>query len=173
MSELSVFIDESGDFGAYDPRAPFYIVGIVFQDQKYDITAQLHTLDESLRRIGFEKNCVHAGPLIRKEQEYSNMTVAERLKILRRMINFTSKIEFSHKSFIVEKKHLKDSSDIAKCLKKQIISFIEQNYSFFLSYDRIKIYYDNGQSEITKIITSVFFEKAGSNHFQKSIPERL
>ena len=31
--ELSVFIDESGDFGVYDFRCPFYIITMVFHDQ--------------------------------------------------------------------------------------------------------------------------------------------
>ena len=42
MKELSIFIDESGDFGDYDPKAPFYIIGMVFQDQKNDISEAIH-----------------------------------------------------------------------------------------------------------------------------------
>lgn len=38
MKELSVFIDESGDFGDYDPKASFYIISMVVQDQKNDIS---------------------------------------------------------------------------------------------------------------------------------------
>ena len=30
MRELSVFIDESGDFGSYEPHCPFYIITMVF-----------------------------------------------------------------------------------------------------------------------------------------------
>lgn len=33
MKELSVFIDESGDFGAYEPHSPYYIITMVFHDQ--------------------------------------------------------------------------------------------------------------------------------------------
>ncbi len=33
MSELSVFIDESGDFGPYEHHAPYYIITLVFHDQ--------------------------------------------------------------------------------------------------------------------------------------------
>ena len=29
MKELSVFIDESGDFGEYDDQAPYYIITIL------------------------------------------------------------------------------------------------------------------------------------------------
>lgn len=30
MRELSVFIDESGDFGSYEPHCPYYIITIGF-----------------------------------------------------------------------------------------------------------------------------------------------
>ena len=33
MKELSVFIDESGDFGEQDDQAPCYIITMVFHDQ--------------------------------------------------------------------------------------------------------------------------------------------
>jgi hypothetical protein len=31
MGELSVFIDESGDFGPYERHAPYYIITLLFQ----------------------------------------------------------------------------------------------------------------------------------------------
>ena len=42
MKELSVFIDESGDFGEYSYHAPFYIVTMVFHNQKVDINVKVN-----------------------------------------------------------------------------------------------------------------------------------
>lgn len=72
------------------------------------------------------------------------------------MMNFISHVDFFYKSFIVEKKHLSGEAELAAKLAKQVADFIKQHYSFFLSYDKVKIYYDNGQVEVTKIIISVF-----------------
>ena len=156
MKELSIFIDESGDFGDYDPKAPFYIIGMVIEDQRNDISEAIRYLDNGLRQIDFTRECVHVGPLIRREGEYTHLTVQERIRILRRMINFTSRVDFSYKAFVVEKKHIGDEAQLAAKLAKQVGEFIRQNYPFFLSYDKVKIYYDNGQVEITKIIISIF-----------------
>jgi len=41
VSELSIFIDESGDFGPYDYRSPYYIITMVFHDQAIDISAPM------------------------------------------------------------------------------------------------------------------------------------
>lgn len=38
MKELSIFVDESGDFGEYEKHAPFYIVTMVFHNQAIDIS---------------------------------------------------------------------------------------------------------------------------------------
>ena len=45
MKELSVFVDESGDFGQYDYHSPYYILSFVFHDQEADITSALDILD--------------------------------------------------------------------------------------------------------------------------------
>ena len=37
MKELSVFVDESGDFGEYDYHAPFYIISFILHNQEVDI----------------------------------------------------------------------------------------------------------------------------------------
>ena len=52
MKELSIFIDESGDFGAYEPHSSFYIVTLVFHDQSKDISKNINILDSKIRNYG-------------------------------------------------------------------------------------------------------------------------
>jgi hypothetical protein len=42
--ELSIFIDESGDFGDYMPHSPYYIVTLVFHEQAVNITQDINIL---------------------------------------------------------------------------------------------------------------------------------
>ena len=55
MSEniLSVFIDESGDFGRYQHHSPFYIVSMVLHEQSNDITENIDILDEHIRKLNY------------------------------------------------------------------------------------------------------------------------
>ena len=46
MKELSIFIDESGDFGSYEPHSPFYIITMVFHEQKHPIVEAIEKLDQ-------------------------------------------------------------------------------------------------------------------------------
>lgn len=51
MSEniLSVFIDESGDFGPFEHHAPYYIVSMILHEQSTDISDNISVLDAHMR----------------------------------------------------------------------------------------------------------------------------
>lgn len=142
MKELSIFIDESGDFGEYDFHSPYYIIAMVMHDQTYDMTGELDKLEKKLQYIGYPNHCVHAGPIIRQEQEYRFETI----------------------EIIV------DEVEAAGKLAKQLSGFLRDNMSFFSSYDVVKIYYDNGQIELNKILSSVFNVLFDHVEFRKVIP---
>ena len=58
MNELSIFVDESGDFGSYEPHAPFYLFTLVFHDQSNSIENQISHLEHGLADVGFDvKHC--------------------------------------------------------------------------------------------------------------------
>lgn len=63
MKELSVFIDESGDFGEYNDQSPYYIITIVFHDQSILIEEEIHKLDQELSYMNLGDLCIHTGPL--------------------------------------------------------------------------------------------------------------
>ena len=46
MQEISIFIDESGDFGEYIYHSPYYIVTMVFHDQSNDISSALDSIEK-------------------------------------------------------------------------------------------------------------------------------
>lgn len=170
--ELSVFVDESGNFGRYDVHAPFYIFTLVFHDQSKPIDDQLHRLEGLLLEHSMPStHCFHVGPLIRREEEYIYMSVKERRQLLGLLVSFARTVEISYTSFCVEKRMLPNSSlALTVALSKKLSDFIRDNYDFFLGYDRIVLYYDNGQIELTRILASVFSAMLSDVEFRKVIP---
>lgn len=67
---LSIFIDESGDFGQFDPKHPMYYVAMVMHEQTNDISSNIATLDTLISNWGYPNHAIHTGPLIRKEGVY-------------------------------------------------------------------------------------------------------
>ncbi len=51
MKELSVFIDGSGDFGEITERPAYYIVTLLFHDQKNEIASNVKKLEDMLNFI--------------------------------------------------------------------------------------------------------------------------
>ena len=97
------------------------------------------------------------------------MLKEERLQILRRLIKFAKKTDFLYKTFYIEKKHIGDEYEMISKLARQLSDFIKQHYSFFLSFDTIKLYYDNGQAGVMKIIISVFTTLFENVEYKKSL----
>ncbi len=156
LKELSVFIDESGDFGDYSFHSPFYIITMVFHNQDVDIQEKITHLDTELSYLGLNNLCIHTGPIIRKEEIYKNMDVIERRRIFNKMMAFIRSINIQYKCFYIEKKHITDSVEATGKLSKQISQFIKDHYNDFLEFDDVKVYYDNGQVEVSKLLSSVF-----------------
>ena len=75
MHELSIFVDESGDFGEYSSNSPYYLVTFVIHEQNNSITQQIDRLNECINNIGQNIKAVHAAPIIRREEIYKNFDI--------------------------------------------------------------------------------------------------
>ena len=100
MGELSVFVDESGDFGALAAHCPFYIVSLVVHDQDEPIDAQLGRLEKVMRESGFDRyGPVHTAPLIRREAPYAELDGRQRRRMLMRSSRLAVAVPSDIKSF--------------------------------------------------------------------------
>ena len=98
------------------------------------------------------------------------MSLDERRKILKKLMAFIRHIDISYKTIYIEKKHIKDSIEATGKLSKQLSSLIRENMDLFCSFDVVKIYYDNGQVEVTRVLSSVFILE--NVEFRKVIPSQ-
>ena len=171
MKELSIFVDESGDFGPYEAHSPFYIFTLIFHNQANSIANEIQFLENGLSELGLPKNhCFHVGPIIRREEDYQNYSITERRKFLNKILSFAKNVNVSYATFITEKKHMSDSLDLTVALTKKLSSFIREHYTYFMAFERIVVYYDNGQVELGKLLASVFLTMLPQVEFKKVLP---
>ena len=155
--DISVFVDESGTLGADKSASRFYFVCMVFHDQRQDITDNLRNVENAFVNMGLPGNlCVHAGPLIRREKEYAKLSREERRGIFNRMVGFLRQADISYACFKVDKARLGNSQRIHDPLLQSMLSFLIAKANLFTSYDTLKVYYDNGQAELTKLLKEAF-----------------
>ena len=155
--EISIFVDESGSFEPDEASSRFYLICFVMHDQSDDIQLWLDNLEESFSAFPRPAvDCIHLGPLIRREQPYSTLPMEVRQSIFRKMMAFVRKAEISYKCFIIDK-HF-DSADTAvhDKLLQAITRFLIDNSKTFNSFDALKVYYDNGQSQVKALLKEAF-----------------
>ncbi len=153
---MSVFVDESGNFHHPDLESRFYIVGMVFHDQAVDIAAEIARLERSDSEIGLQGHCFHAGPLIRREKNYSMLSRELRGRIFSRMMTFARRVDYRYHCLSVDKKFIDSADQILVRLKTDLADFIEKRREFMASLEHLKIYYDCGQSPVTHMLHEVF-----------------
>ena len=151
---LTITIDESGDFGSYQRHSPYYIVGMLFHDPTNDIKEPIQKFDTHIKNLGYDPHILHTGPIIRREGVYENLTLDERRKLLYALVHLNRLIDVQYSVLCIEKRECKNVIDLTAKISKQIRTFVDTHNSYLRSYDKIKVYYDNGQIELTRILTS-------------------
>jgi len=153
---LSVFIDESGDFGPYEVYSPYYFISMILHNQNIDISENIKVFDSHLSNLGYQHHAIHTGPLIRRESVYSNDLLEERKRLFNALFNFARKLNFQYSYIKIKKSKYLDAIEMTSKLSKVLADVLRKNESFWNNYDKVIVYYDNGQVELTKILTSVF-----------------
>lgn len=123
-----------------------------------------------MSNLHFGYNAVHTGPIIRREEIYKTMLMEERKRIFHALFNFARRLDFNYICTYVDKNECDDIIAMTSKLSRKLADAINRNADFFNSFDEIVIYYDNGQVELTKIITSVFNVFFSNVDFRKVMP---
>lgn len=156
MKNLSIFVDESGDFGEYNSKfAPQYILSMVFHEQGSDITDNIMKFNAELANLGYYNHVVHTSPLIRREYVYCNLSPNERRTIFTKLFYFTKSLPIKYKSFVIERKECKTEAELKNRVIIDIERFIIQHFEYFSSFDKVYLYYDNGQKQLASALQEV------------------
>ncbi len=160
---ISVFVDESGTFRYPDSSSRYYIVSLVLHDQSFDIMPFVQQLDVATERMGLdpESFASHAGPLIRKEKTFAPFRREWRAKVFKLLIDFARHVDFKYCCLCVDKKYISSTLQIVSNLQTELTSFIASQKSWLNEFDKIKVYYDCGQSPITNLLHKTFTADMG------------
>ena len=146
MKELSIFIDESGDFGETFNQSPFYIVTLVFHNQEYDISENVTRLKHWLNESNINDKYIHTHPIIRKEYPYNNLNI------------------------VVNKREFKNKHSLSANIAKQLSKFTDIYSEYLHQFERIIVYYDNGQNELSYILNVILNAKLSLVEFKNASP---
>ncbi len=83
------------------------------------------------------------------------MSIDERKHILNSFMAFVAKVDFTYKTFIVEKDKDINQFKLISMLSRQIRDFLDGDAVNFSDFDKVIVYYDNGQTQLTSIMASL------------------
>lgn len=160
MKTLSIFVDESGDFGRYNSKfAPQYVFSMVFHEQEFDISDAIRKFEQEMKHLGYPEHVVHTAPLIRREENYRHLSANERRAILTKIYYFAKSLPIRYKTFLFERKECIDAETLRIKIHNTLSRFIDAHISYFLSFDEVILYYDNGQKQLAKELQTAFATK--------------
>lgn len=166
---LSIFIDESGDFGQYNAASPNYYVAMVLHNQEIDISKNIEALERQISNWGYPAHTIHTGPLIRRESVYKNDLREQRKALFNALYHFTRLSNIQYICPVINQGDCEEKTKLAYIdkLTKEIANQLRVNYAYFSAFDRIIVYYDYGQVELVRILVSVFNAMFSNVEFRK------
>lgn len=163
MKRLNIFIDETGEFGFGKGASELYGVSFTFHEHCDDIMPDHMKLNERLKRIGYT-NMIHMADLIMKREDYKNFDIDKRKSIFNAIYNFSRKIPVKYQTIIIDKKYTDNARVLRQQLSIEINKMIKENEAYFEKFDKIVMYYDNGQETLGTILDSIFLRFGGFEH---------
>ena len=83
-----------------------------------------------------------------------------------------NKCPINHDSVVVNRKEAIDKISLSGRLAKEIKNMIAKHQDYFESYEKIIVYYDYGQSELSSILNAVFSLLFNEVEFRKAEPQK-
>lgn len=155
MKRLNIFVDETGEFGFDKGTSELYGVSFTFHEQTDDVIPELNKLNERLNKIGYTK-MIHMADLISRRGDYKNFSIEKRKSIFNSIYQFSRRIPVKYSTIIVDKKYANSSRVLKQQLSFRINKLIKDHENYFKKFDKIVMYYDNGQEVLGTILDSIF-----------------
>ena len=88
------------------------------------------------------------------------------------MLNFVNMCSIRYMTVAVDRKEAADKIKLSGKLAKEINTAFREYSDFFMEFDKVIVYYDNGQIELSAILNAVFSIYFSNVEFRKAEPQK-
>ena len=149
MKELSVFVDESGDKSLH---ARYFLVTVVIHDQANKITEKINAYEQSLATADLPNIPFHSEPLLNGHEGYADLSLSQRKKLLYSFNVLVQRLPIQYATFVYKHRKRKDPEVLAQHIERDLTALINEHLQLFQDFDKVKIYYDNGQKLVRQAL---------------------
>ncbi len=155
IKRLNIFVDESGDFGFVNGSSDLYAVSFTLHESADSIENELKYLNRKLADLNYD-GMIHLAYLVAKRGDYSHFDLERRKSIFWAIFYFSNRVKVKIRTVIIDKKYINKKMQLNMALAREIGQFINDNKAYFDTFDKIVIYYDNGQETLATILDTLF-----------------
>ena len=149
MLEISLFADESGESGT---ESKYYLLTLVFHEQGASISRPISIYENDLRTKGLPNIPPHACPLMNGHDDYEGLDIQDRKRLLQAFFTMLQHLPIKYHTFSYRKDEFPDSVVLGARIRRDIVNLIFDNLSYLQGFDKVKVYYDDGQYVVTKAL---------------------
>lgn len=149
MSELSIFVDESGDKSTH---VRYLVLTLVLHDQNESIANDISTYEQSLTTADIPNIPFHSEPLLNGHGAYEDLSLERRKKLLTAFASLVRFLPVKYKTFVYQRSHFESIDKLAIRMKRDISALFFDSLEFFQSFDHVKLYCDNGQDIVKRAL---------------------
>lgn len=160
---LNIFIDESGDFGFVNGSSELYAVSFTIHESDNSIVNDLKYLNDRLRKAQYD-GMIHLADLVARRGDYAHFNLEQRKDIFWSIFHFSRRVPVQIHTIIVNKKYKNNKTQLNRELATQIKEFFDSINDYMNEFEKVIIYYDNGQDALGAIIDTLLLNSANVEH---------
>ena len=149
MKELSIFVDESGD---QEGQSKYYALTVVFHDQADSLDERIAKHRQGLADRGLVDLPFHAGPILNGHDCYEGMDIQTRKVYFSLFFMDVQHFPIAYQTFVYRRSEFVTKDALAARMKRDITNLLFDHLSYLQQFDKIKIYYDNGQEIVARAL---------------------
>ena len=163
IKRLNIFIDESGDFGFVEGSSELYAVSFTIHESDDSIANDLEYLNNRLKKANYD-GMIHLADLVSKRGDYSNFKLEQRKNIFWSIFYFSKRVKVKIHTIIVDKRFKNSKSQLNRELALEINKFFDLISDYMKEFEKVVVYYDNGQEALGAIIDTLLMNKNNVEH---------
>lgn len=147
MSEISLFVDESGESGT---ESKYYLLTLVLHEQDSSIDDQIRLYESTLREKGLPDIPLHTSPLLNGHDDYEGMDIQDRKRLLQSFFTMLQHMPIKYHTFAYRKDNFASDEELIARMRRDVVNLVFDNLEYLQGFEKVKVYYDDGQYVVTK-----------------------
>lgn len=162
------FWDLCKDFGFVDGSSELYGVSFTIHESDDSIVDDLEYLNNRLMKADYD-GMIHLADLVARRGDYAHFDLEQRKNIFWSIFYFSKRVKVKVHSIIIDKRFKNNKTHLNKELAVEINNFFNSISDYMNQFEKVVIYYDNGQEALGAIIDTLLITKNNVEQKQKNI----